>query len=128
MPKQAPPKSIDDYIAGFPADVQAQLQSVRAAIRKAAPKAVEVISYRMPAFKQHGYLVFFSAYKQHIGLYGTSAEANAKYKDAVAPYAGPKGALRFPLTERMPVGLIGKLVKFRVREDIAHAKARGKKL
>ena len=67
--KKPAPTNVDAYIADFPPDVQAVLAQIRATIRKAAPKAEEVISYGMPAYKQHGYLIFFSAYKKHIGLY-----------------------------------------------------------
>jgi uncharacterized protein YdhG (YjbR/CyaY superfamily) len=118
------PESIDAYIADFAPDVQAALEQVRAAVRKAAPKATEVISYGMPAFKQNGYLVFFAAFKKHIGFYGNTTAANEKHKTEVAPYIGAKGSLRFPLDEPMPLSLIGKIVKLRVKEDAARAKAR----
>lgn len=121
--KKPAPTNVDAYIADFPPDVQAVLAQIRATIRKAAPKAEEVISYGMPAYKQHGYLIFFSAYKKHIGLYGNTTAANEQFKDEVAPYIGPKGALKFPLNEPMPLRLIAKIVKFRVKAHAAQAKA-----
>lgn len=121
--KKTAPATIDAYIADFPPDVQAVLEQIRAVVRKAAPKATEVISYGMPAFKQHGYLVFFAAFKKHIGFYGNTTSALDAYKAEVAPYVGAKGSLKFPLSEPMPLRLIGKIVKLRVKEDAAHAKA-----
>ncbi len=121
--KKKTPASVDEYIADFPPDIQAVLQQIRATVRAAAPDAREVVSYGMPAYKQHGYVVFFAAFKNHIGLYGNTDAANEKYKKQVAPYIGAKGSLKFPLSEPMPLSLIGKIVKLRVKEDAAHAKA-----
>ena len=98
MPK---PKDIDGYISHFPPDVQAILQIVRNTICHAAPDAKEVISYMMPAFKQHGILVYFAAWTKHIGLYPPISGDKAIEK-AVARYAGPKGNLQFPLDEPIP--------------------------
>lgn len=117
------PATVEDYIAAFPDDVQAVLEQIRATVRAAAPDLKEVISYGMPAYKQHGYVVFFAAFKHHIGLYGNTDAANAKFRKEVAPYIGAKGSLKFPLSEPMPLSLIGKIVKLRVKEDAAHAKA-----
>ncbi len=119
----AKPRDIDEYIARAPADVQAILQIIRATIRKAAPKASEVISYQMPAFKQHGNLVYFAAFKHHIGFFPPVSGPPA-LKIAIAKYAGPKGNLQFPLSEPMPLGLITRIVKERLRADAAHAKAK----
>lgn len=110
------PTDIDSYIAQFPADVQAILEEVRQTIRHAAPDAKEVISYQMPAFKQHGILVYFAAWKMHIGLYPPISGDKALEK-AVARYAGPKGNLQFPLDKPMPLGLIERIVKLRVKLD-----------
>lgn len=110
------PTDVDGYIAQFPAEVQAVLENVRATIRKAAPEAKEVISYQMPAFKQHGVLVYFAAWKNHIGLYPPIAGDKA-LEQAVARYAGPKGNLQFPLNEAIPVDLIERIVKLRVQQD-----------
>src|SRR5580704_13996578 len=118
----AKPKNIDGYISQFPAAVQAILEKVRATIINAAPDAKEVISYLMPAFKQHGILVYFAAWKKHIGLYPPIFGDKALEK-AVAKYAGPKGNLQFPLDEPIPYDLIKRIVKLRVKQDMAKAAA-----
>ena len=110
--------NIDDYIKGFTPEVQAILQRVRAAIREAAPNAQEVISYRMPAFKQNGILVFFAAFKNHIGLY-PPVSGNAQIEKAIAPYAGEKGNLRFPFDKPIPYKLITRIAMLRVKQDLA---------
>jgi uncharacterized protein YdhG (YjbR/CyaY superfamily) len=116
------PKDIDSYIAQFPTNVQAILKSIRKTIRSAAPEASEVISYQMPAFKGHGILVYFAAWKEHIGLYPPIAGDPAIEK-AVASYAGPKGNLQFPLDEPIPYRLIERIVKLRVKQDNQKAEA-----
>jgi uncharacterized protein YdhG (YjbR/CyaY superfamily) len=118
--------NIDGYISQFPADVQEILEQVRATIRHAAPDAEEKISYQMPAFRQHGILVYFAGWKKHIGLYPPITGDKAVEK-AVARYAGPKGNLQFPLDEPIPYDLIERIVKLRVRQDSAKAAAKRKK-
>lgn len=117
------PATIDEYIAGFPPDVQEILHKVRATIRKAAPDAQEVISYRMPAFRQHGILVYFAAFKKHIGLF-PPVRGDAKLEEAISVYAGPKGNLWFPLDKPIPYALIGRIMQLRVKQDRAHAQAK----
>jgi uncharacterized protein YdhG (YjbR/CyaY superfamily) len=126
MAKPQKPKDIDGYISQFPADVQAILEKVRATIRHAAPEARETISYQMPAFKHHGMLVYFAAWKHHIGLYPPVSGDKALEK-AVARYAGPKGNLQFPLQEPIPYDLIERIVRLRVEQDTAKAAARRRK-
>ena len=126
MAKAQPPKDIDGYIARFPADVQAILEQVRTTIRTAAPEATETISYQMPAFKLHGILVYFAGWKKHIGLYPPVSGDKALQK-AVARYSGPKGNLQFPLDEPIPYDLIERIVRLRVKQDLAKAAAKGKK-
>jgi uncharacterized protein YdhG (YjbR/CyaY superfamily) len=126
MPKQQKPQDIDGYISQLPANTQVILGKVRATIRKAAPDAKELISYQMPAVKQHGILVYFAAWEKHIGLYPPISGDKALEK-AVARYAGPKGNLQFPLDEPIPYGLIERLVKLRVKQDLAKAEAKRKK-
>ena len=126
MAKAQPSKDIDGYIAQFPADVQAILRKVRTTISKAAPAAKETISYQMPAFKLHGILVYFAAWKKHIGLYPPVSGDKALEK-AVARYAGPKGNLQFPLDEPIPYDLIERIVKLRVKQDSEKAAAKRKK-
>jgi uncharacterized protein YdhG (YjbR/CyaY superfamily) len=112
----ATPNDIDAYISQFPTNVQKILQNVRETIRTAAPKANELISYQMPAFRQHGILVYFAAWKKHIGLYPPISGDEAIEK-AVAKYAGPKGNLQFSLDEPIPYNLIKRIVKLRVKQD-----------
>ena len=123
MEKAQPLKDIDEYIARFPADVRAILEKVRATIRMASPDAKETISYQMPAFKQHGILVYFAAWKEHIGLYPPVSGDQALEK-AVARYAGPKGNLQFPLDQSIPYDLIERIVKLRVKQDNEKAEAK----
>ena len=121
--KQVTDDGIDGYISQFPADVQAVLNKVRKTIRKAPPDAKEVISYQMPAFKQHGILVYFAAWKKHIGLY-PPISGDKTLEKAVARYAGPKGNLQFPLDEPMPLDLIERIVNLRVKQDTEKAAAK----
>lgn len=109
------PADIDEYIKSFPPPTQKILKQVRATIRKAAPKAEEVISYGMPAFKQNKVLVFFAAYKNHIGFYAAPT-GHAAFKKDLAKYKQGKGSVQFPLEEPMPIALIEKIVKFRINE------------
>lgn len=110
------PKNIDEYIAGFPPEVQEILQKIRLTIRKAAPKAEEAISYMIPTFKLHGNLVHFAAYKKHIGFY-PAPRGNEAFKEELSAYEGGKGTVQFPLDKPIPYALIRKIVKFRVQEN-----------
>ena len=126
MAKAQKPTDVDGYVSQFTADVRAVLRDVREAIRRAAPGAEETISYQMPAFRQHGILVYFAAWKKHIGLYPPISGDKAIEK-AIARYAGPKGNLQFPLDEPMPVALIERIVKLRLKQDAARVVGRRKK-
>ena len=109
-------RSIDQYIQTCPEAVQLILQHVRAVIHQTAPAATETIKYQMPAFRLgDADLIYFAAFKAHIGMYPPIA-ASAPFKAKLARYEGPKGALRFPLAEPMPLLLIAQIVKFRMRE------------
>lgn len=121
------PTTIDEYIAAYPKDVQAQLQKLREAVRSAAPKAEETIKYKMPTFMLDGNLVYFAAFKSHIGFFGTSTESDAALKAKLAPYAGPKGSLKFPYGEPVPYELIRKAVRIRVKQNHERVAARKKK-
>lgn len=114
-------KDIDEYIARFPEDIQAILQEIRATIHAAVPEATETISYQMPAFAQQGMLVYFAAWKKHIGFYPPIGE-HADFKAEVTRYEGPKGNLQFPLDEPIPLDLIRKIVQFRLAENRARSK------
>ena len=119
-------RSIDEYIAAFPEDVQALLQAVRATIHAAAPDAVERISYNMPAFAQEGNLVYFAGLKNHIGLYPTSSGI-AAFQQEIAAYESSKGAVKFPKDQPLPLDLITRIVQFRVTENLNRAAAKSQK-
>ena len=123
---QAGSRSIDEYIAGFPSDVQERLAAVRATIRKAAPDAEETISYRVPTFTLHGNLVHFAAFKNHIGFY-PGPEGIEKFRKELSVYEGAKGSVRFPFDEPLPLDLITRIVKFRVQDNLQKAKAKQRK-
>lgn len=113
--------TIDEYIAGFPENVQKVLQEIRAAIRKAAPEAEEAIRYAIPTFILKGNLVHFAAHKNHVGLYPTPSGMTAFEKE-LSRYRSGKGSAQFPMGEPMPVELIAKIVEFRVAEVGAKGK------
>jgi uncharacterized protein YdhG (YjbR/CyaY superfamily) len=123
---QAAPRTIDEYIAGFPQDIQAILEQIRRTIRKAAPGAEEAIKYQMPTFTLEGNLVHFAAFKNHIGFYPVPTGIE-KFKKELSVYEGGKGSVKFPLDKPIPYDLISRIVKFRVKENLERAAARGKK-
>ena len=107
--------NIDEYIFSFPAEVQDVLRLVRGIVRKTAPKATETIKYGMPTYVQNGNLVYFAAYKKHIGFY--PVPANGTLEKEMAPYKQGKGSIQFPLDKPMPLELIVKLVKWKLKRD-----------
>ena len=110
-------KSVDDYIDSQPLSVRGVLERVRSTIRKAIPKAEEVISYQIPAYKlEGGRVIFFAGWKQHYSLYPATRTLVEEFKDELAPYELSKGTIRFPLSESIPVKLIARIAKFRARE------------
>jgi uncharacterized protein YdhG (YjbR/CyaY superfamily) len=117
------PTSIPAYIALFPPDVQAILEKIRSTIANVAPGAEEAISYQIPAFTLNGALVYFAAFKNHIGFY-PPVKGDEKLEAAVAKYAGEKGNLRFPLDQPIPYRLIERIVKLRVKQNRAKAAAK----
>lgn len=119
-------KDIDSYIALYPENVRVTLQKFRETIMAAAPGIEEAISYQMPAFKYHGILVFFAAYKNHIGFYPTGSGIIA-FKNELSMYEGSKGTVRFPIDKPLPFGLIKKIVKFRAKENLNKKKKFQKK-
>jgi uncharacterized protein YdhG (YjbR/CyaY superfamily) len=123
---QTAPKDIDEYIAGFPPEIQEKLEKIRLTIRKAAPKAEEAIKYMMPTFTLNGNLVHFAAFKKHIGFYPAPRGIEA-FKEELSAYEGSKGTVRFPLDKPIPYALIGKIVKFRAKQNLDKAAAKGKK-
>jgi uncharacterized protein YdhG (YjbR/CyaY superfamily) len=115
MRTESTPKNIDEYVAGFPMDVQRVLQEIRAIIRTAAPDAEEAIKYRMPTFVLNGNLVHFAAFKNHIGFYPTPSGIE-KFKGELTAYHNAKGSVQFPLEKPVPFALIREIVKFRAKE------------
>lgn len=123
---QKAPDNINEYIEGFPDDVREILEKIRVTIRKAAPKAEEAIKYQIPTFTQKGNLVHFAAYKKHIGFYPGSTGIE-RFKNELSAYEGAKGSVRFPIDKPIPLDLISRIVKFRVKENLAIAEAKEKK-
>jgi uncharacterized protein YdhG (YjbR/CyaY superfamily) len=123
--KTKTPADVDEYIAGFPADVQKLLEKVRSTIRKAAPKAEEAIKYQIPTFVLNGNLISFAGYKGHIGIYPAPREV-AEFKKELAAYKGNKSTLQLPLDKPVPVDLIGRIVKYQVKRSQAKATAKRK--
>lgn len=120
------PANVDQYIAGFPPATQALLKGLRDVLTKAAPKAEESISYGLAAYKLHGPLIYFGGFKAHIGFYPTGTSL-AQFDDELAPYKRSKGTVQFPLDKPLPLKLIEKIVKYRVKENEAKALAKKKK-
>jgi len=119
------PKDVDEYISGYPIETQKLLEEMRSTIIKAAPQAEEVISYAIPAFKLNGMLVWFAGYSKHIGFY-PGASGIKTFKKELSIYKGAKGSVQFPLDQPLPLGLVTKIVKFRVKENLIKAKAKKK--
>ena len=119
-------RSVEEYILAQPKSVQPVLRRVRSVIRNAVPAAVEVISYQMPAYKlaQGPGVLYFAAWKQHYSLYPASDQLVAAFKGELTPFKASKGTLRFPLSEPVPVKLIGCIAKFRAKEAMRRAKAK----
>ena len=118
--KRVAPASIDEYIAACPKDVQKMLKDLRKTIHVAAPDAVEKISYQIPTFYLKGNLVHFAAFKDHISFFPTSSGIQA-FKKELSVYKGAKGTVQFPLDQPLPLKLIGRIVKFRVAENLKKA-------
>ena len=118
--------NIDEYIAGFPSDVQKFLQKVRKTIKKAAPGAEEAISYAIPTFRLNGNLVHFAAYQNHIGLY-PAPRGVAEFEVEMARYGGGKGTARFPLDEPIPYELIARITTFRAGKNMESAASKSTK-
>jgi len=121
MNSTAKPATIDEYIAGFPEEIRSVLQQVRETIQQAAPEAAETISYGMPAYKFQGKpLVYFAAFKNHLGFYATPAGHEA-FAEELSRYKQGKGSVQFPLNQPMPLELITRMVKFRIMKNLEKA-------
>jgi uncharacterized protein YdhG (YjbR/CyaY superfamily) len=112
---------IDHYISTFPSEVQERLELIRSTIRAAAPEAEEVISYKMPAYKLKGILVYFAGYKNHIGFY-PGANGISQFQNEIKIYKNAKGSIQFPHTSPLPLDLVTKIVKFRRDENLIKKK------
>lgn len=117
--------TVDEYIASFPKNTQESLRQLRERIKQSAPAAEEVISYNIPAFKLKGMLVYFAAYNNHIGFYPTPSGVTA-FKQELSGYKIAKSAIQFPLDQRLPLTLISKIVKYRVRENLEKAELKAR--
>jgi len=118
-------KSVDEYIASQPEAVQGLFERVRSAIRKAVPGAAESISYKIPTYKLHGGpVIYFAGWRHHYSLYPATGHLVAAFKDDLAPYEVDKGTIRFPLSEPVPVKLIGRIARFRAKEVAEREKAK----
>ena len=115
------PESVDAYVSGFPPDVQTILGRLRTTVRSLLPDARETISYGIPTYKRNGAVVYFAAFKAHIGFY-PPVRGDAALEKAVARYAGDKGNLRFPLDEPMPMTLIERIVRHQAKRDAARVR------
>ena len=116
MPSRKKFETVDEYITSFPKDTQVILEEFRQALKDSAPEAEETISYQMPAFKQNGILVWFAAFKNHIGFFPKVSAIEA-FKEKLVSYQTSKGTIQFPIDEPMPFDLIKEIVKFRVKEN-----------
>ena len=123
---QIKPKTIDEYITGFPQDIQTILEKIRMTIRNAAPDAEETISYQMPTFTLKGNLVHFAAFKKHIGFYPTPSGIEI-FKNEISAYKNAKGSVQFPLDKPIPYDLISRIVTLRVKENLEKAQAKERK-
>src|ERR1700737_2968818 len=120
-------KTVDEYLSTLTENTKAKLQELRRIIKKTAPQAEELISYNMPAFKLHGMLVYYAAYKEHIGLYPMPSGIEA-FKKELSAYEGAKGSIKFPIDRPIPFDLITQIVKFRVRENLEKEKTKKKNI
>ena len=118
-------KNIEEYISYFPPEIQIKLRQIRNSIRKAAPAAAEKISYAIPTFRLNGNLVHFAGYKNHIGFYPAPSGIK-NFQKELSAYKCSKGAVQFPIDKPLPLGLIAKIVKFRIRENALKAELKKK--
>jgi len=118
------PENIDSYIAAFPTAVQTQLKQIRSFVRAAAPEAQETIKYGMPTFTLSGNLVFFAAFKNHIGFYALPS-GNAAFQKELSVYKTGKGSIQFPIDQPLPAELITRIVQLRIKENLEKV-AKGK--
>ncbi len=126
MARENTANTIDEYIAGFPEDVQDILRKIRDTIKEAAPDSLESIKYQIPTFVLHGNLVHFAAFKKHIGFYPAPSGIET-FKKELSSYKSAKGSVQFPLDVPIPFDLIRKIVTFRAQETREKAAATSRK-
>lgn len=114
--KMYPAKTVDEYISRYPSDVQVKLRSIRSTIKKAAPNAEEGISYAIPGYKYYGVLIYFAAFEKHISIY-PAPRLNDLFKKELQSYKGGKGTIQFPLSKPIPLNLVTRIVKFRIKQN-----------
>jgi uncharacterized protein YdhG (YjbR/CyaY superfamily) len=119
--------TIDEYIRLFPPQVQSRLQAIRQIVHEEVPEVEETIKYRMPTFMRYGNLVYFGAFKEHIGFYPTPSGTETFQKE-LAPYKHAKGSIQFPSAEPLPLELIRAIVRFRVQENQSRHEEKSKKV
>lgn len=119
MKRRIPAATIDGYLATVPREARAALQRLRRIIRAAAPGATETISYGMPAFRYHGAMVAFDAFKDHCSFFPMNSSLVVAHQRDLAPYSTSKGTIRFPANQPLPAALVAKLVKTRIKENEA---------
>jgi uncharacterized protein YdhG (YjbR/CyaY superfamily) len=119
-------KTVDEYLSTLPANTKSIFEELRKTIKEAAPQAEELISYNIPAFKLHGGLIWYAAWKEHISLYPRTSRMEAFIKE-LSEYEGSKGTIKFPIDRPIPFALISKIVKFRVQENLEKVKTKAKK-
>lgn len=124
--KKKQPKTVEEYLDTLPDGVRANLEKIRKTVKKAVPEAEEVISYQMPAFKFHGMLVWFAAFKNHYSLFVRTTVLQV-FKDELKPYESSKATIKFPLDTPVPVQLVRKIVRFVAKENLEKAQLKTKK-
>jgi uncharacterized protein YdhG (YjbR/CyaY superfamily) len=123
--KRIPAKTVDEYLKAFSPAIQTKLRKIRQTIKAAAPQAEEVISYGIAGYKYHGMLIFFAGFTNHVSVYPAPRGAEA-FKKELADYKGGKGTVQFPLDKPVPLDLIKRIVKFRIKENLEKFKAKNK--
>lgn len=120
-------ESVEEYLSSLPSEVKVLMEGLRNTIKKAAPEAEELISYNMPAFKYHGILVYYAAHKNHIGFYPGSSVVTDIFKDDLKNYETSKGTVQFPFEKAIPLRLVNKIVKYRIKQNFEREKKKIKK-
>ena len=120
-------QSVKEYLTSLPEKDRGMLEELRKTIKRSAPEAQELISYNMPAFRYHGMLVFYAAFKEHIGFYPGNAVVNIVFKDELANFVTSKGTIKFSKEKPLPLSLVEKIVQYRVKENLEKVKVNKEK-